>query len=152
MCSVGPCLLNIPVVSVPEVVAVSIALPLRYQINRGLAALRDIALGRDLKKFLAVCCVAYLTMEFRILVHCFGGRTRELVTPFPEVLSLRPQKSAQASTAFEPRRVVKQPSSASGGDLWLQSDVDGNFLDLLSSMDFHSLILKSKVEYPRIQG
>ncbi|URD75503.1 hypothetical protein MUK42_34831 [Musa troglodytarum] len=46
------------------------------------------------------------------------GRTRELVTPFPEVLSLRPQKSAQASTAFEPRRVVKQPSSASGGDLW----------------------------------
>lgn len=63
---------NIPVVSVPEDVAVNIALSLRYQINRGFAALRDIALGRDLKKFLAVCCVAYLTMEFRILVHCFG--------------------------------------------------------------------------------
>ncbi|CAL9049593.1 unnamed protein product [Musa banksii] len=45
---------NIPVVSVPQVVAVNIALSIRYQINRGFAALRDIALGRDLKKFLAV--------------------------------------------------------------------------------------------------
>ncbi|KAJ8492467.1 hypothetical protein OPV22_014188 [Ensete ventricosum] len=45
---------NIPVVSVSEDLAVNIALSLRYQINLGFAALRDITLGRDLKKFLAV--------------------------------------------------------------------------------------------------
>ncbi|RRT58803.1 hypothetical protein B296_00041275 [Ensete ventricosum] len=40
-------------VSVPEDLTVNIALSLRYEINWALAALRDIALGRDLKKFLS---------------------------------------------------------------------------------------------------
>lgn len=47
---------HIPEVSIPEDVAVSVALSLRYEINRGFAVLRDIASGRDLKKFLMVFC------------------------------------------------------------------------------------------------
>ncbi|KAG1367732.1 reticulon-like protein B2 [Cocos nucifera] len=45
---------RIPEVSIPEDVAVNVALSLRYEINRGFAVLRDIASGRDLKKFLMV--------------------------------------------------------------------------------------------------
>ncbi|XP_042380027.1 reticulon-like protein B2 [Zingiber officinale] len=45
---------HIPVVSIPEDLTVKIALSLKYEINRSLAVLREIALGRDLKKFLAV--------------------------------------------------------------------------------------------------
>ncbi|XP_020574950.1 reticulon-like protein B2 [Phalaenopsis equestris] len=45
---------NIPHVSIPEDLAVNIALSLRFEINRSIAALREIASGRDLKKFLAV--------------------------------------------------------------------------------------------------
>lgn len=40
---------------VSEDLFVSIALSLRHEINRGFAVLREIAAGRDLKKFLAVC-------------------------------------------------------------------------------------------------
>ena len=46
---------HIPEVSIPEDVAINVALSLRYEINRAFAVLRDIASGRDLKKFLAVC-------------------------------------------------------------------------------------------------
>ncbi|XP_017698794.2 reticulon-like protein B3 isoform X1 [Phoenix dactylifera] len=52
---------RIPEVSIPEDVAVSFALSLRYEINRGFAVLRDIASGRDLKKFLMVCCSVFLS-------------------------------------------------------------------------------------------
>lgn len=45
---------RIPEVSIPEDMTVNIALSLRYEINWAFAALRDIALGRDLKKFLSV--------------------------------------------------------------------------------------------------
>lgn len=45
---------HIPVVSIPEDLTVNIALSLRYEINRGFAVLREIASGRDLKKFLIV--------------------------------------------------------------------------------------------------
>ncbi|OAY77459.1 Reticulon-like protein B1 [Ananas comosus] len=45
---------NIPEVSIPEDVVVNVALSLRYEINRGFAVLREIASGRDLKKFLGV--------------------------------------------------------------------------------------------------
>ncbi|PKA64324.1 Reticulon-like protein B3 [Apostasia shenzhenica] len=45
---------RIPEVSVPEDLALDIALSVRYEINRGFAVLRDIVVGRDLKKFLAV--------------------------------------------------------------------------------------------------
>ncbi|XP_074578220.1 reticulon-like protein B2 [Curcuma longa] len=45
---------HIPEVSIPEKLAVDIALSMRYEINCGLSALREIASGRDLKKFLAV--------------------------------------------------------------------------------------------------
>ena len=43
-----------PQVIIPEDLAVNIALALRFEINRSIAALREIASGRDLKKFLAV--------------------------------------------------------------------------------------------------
>ena len=51
---------RIPEVSIPEDVAVNVALSLRYEINRGFTVLRDIASGRDLKKFLVVCCLVFL--------------------------------------------------------------------------------------------
>ncbi|KAH7682419.1 Reticulon domain-containing protein [Dioscorea alata] len=45
---------RIPEVSISEDMAVKIARSLRYEINTALAVLREIALGRDLKKFLGV--------------------------------------------------------------------------------------------------
>lgn len=51
---------HIPEVSIPEELTVDIALSLRYEINRGLAVLREIASGRDLKKFLSVCLICCL--------------------------------------------------------------------------------------------
>ncbi|KAJ8436600.1 hypothetical protein Cgig2_031541 [Carnegiea gigantea] len=44
----------IPKVHIPEAPVLDIASALRFEINRGFASLREIALGRDLKKFLAV--------------------------------------------------------------------------------------------------
>ncbi|KAJ4705923.1 Reticulon-like protein [Melia azedarach] len=46
--------LEIPVVTVPEKCVLEVASALRFEINRALAVLRDIASGRDLKKFLGV--------------------------------------------------------------------------------------------------
>jgi hypothetical protein len=51
---------RIPEVVIPEDVVVNIALSTRYEINRAFANLRQIALGRDIKKFLMV----------RLLSHC----------------------------------------------------------------------------------
>nr|AEZ00899.1 putative 24 kDa seed maturation protein [Elaeis guineensis] len=70
---------HIPEVSIPEDVAVSVALSLRYDINRAFAVLRDIASGRDLKKFLLVIaglwvlsiigsCCNFLTLFYIVFV------------------------------------------------------------------------------------
>lgn len=45
---------RIPEVSIPEDVTRDVALTVRFEINRALSVLRDIALGRDIKKFLVV--------------------------------------------------------------------------------------------------
>ncbi|KAL5989172.1 Reticulon-like protein B2 [Asimina triloba] len=45
---------HIPQVSIPEDVVVNVAQSLRFEINRAFALLREIASGRDLRKFLAV--------------------------------------------------------------------------------------------------
>ncbi|CAL9764930.1 unnamed protein product [Musa acuminata subsp. burmannicoides] len=70
---------HIPVVSIPENLVVDIALSLRYEINRGFAVLREIATGRDLKKFLIVIaglwvlstvgrCCNFLTLFYIVFV------------------------------------------------------------------------------------
>ncbi|KAJ6851870.1 reticulon-like protein B4 [Iris pallida] len=58
---------HIPQVSIPEDLTVNIALSLRYEINRAFAVLREIASGRDLKKFLIVIAGLWL---FSILGSC----------------------------------------------------------------------------------
>ncbi|CAN6443926.1 unnamed protein product [Victoria cruziana] len=45
---------QIPRVHIPEDVVVNIALGLRFELKRALSLLREVALGRDLKKFLGV--------------------------------------------------------------------------------------------------
>ncbi|XP_058100189.1 reticulon-like protein B2 [Magnolia sinica] len=45
---------RIPKVAIPQDLVVNIALSLHFEINRALSVLRDIALGRDLRMFLAV--------------------------------------------------------------------------------------------------
>lgn len=73
---------HIPVVEVPEDLFVSIALSLRHEINGGFAILRDIAAGRDLKKFLAVAaglwvlsilgsCCSFITLFYIVVVVLF---------------------------------------------------------------------------------
>lgn len=51
----GRSLPEIPELRIPEAPVVRIASALRIEINHGFAVLRDIASGRDLRKFLAVC-------------------------------------------------------------------------------------------------
>ncbi|KAH7658243.1 Reticulon domain-containing protein [Dioscorea alata] len=51
---------RIPEVSIPEDLTVDIARSLRYEINRAIAVLREIALGRDLKQFLGVIAGLWL--------------------------------------------------------------------------------------------
>ncbi|XP_008796064.1 reticulon-like protein B2 [Phoenix dactylifera] len=70
---------RIPEASIPEDLAVNVALSLRYEINRAFAVLREIASGRDLKKFLVVIaglwvlsilgsCCNFLTLFYTMLV------------------------------------------------------------------------------------
>ncbi|GJN38178.1 hypothetical protein PR202_gb27195 [Eleusine coracana subsp. coracana] len=70
---------RIPEVIIPEDVVVNIALSTRYEINRAFANLRQIALGRDLKKFLMVIagfwllsvlgsCCNFLTLVYIVFV------------------------------------------------------------------------------------
>ncbi|KAI0491872.1 hypothetical protein KFK09_026133 [Dendrobium nobile] len=70
---------HIPQVIIPEDLAVNIALSLRFEINRSIAALREIASGRDLKAFLAVIaglwvvsilgsCLNFLTLFYLVFV------------------------------------------------------------------------------------
>lgn len=46
---------RIPEVIIPEDIVLGVASAFRIEFNRALAILRDIASGRDLKKFLVVC-------------------------------------------------------------------------------------------------
>ena len=48
---------HIPQVVIPEEPVMKCASALRIEINRGFAVLRDIASGKDLKKFLSVCSI-----------------------------------------------------------------------------------------------
>ncbi|PKA59043.1 Reticulon-like protein B2 [Apostasia shenzhenica] len=70
---------HIPQVIIPEDLAVNVARSLRFEINRLLATLREIASGRDLKKFLAVIsglwiisilgnCCSFLTLFYIVFV------------------------------------------------------------------------------------
>lgn len=70
---------RIPEVHIHEDLAVNIARSLRFEINRGVTVLRNIALGRDLKKFLAVVaglwilsvlgnCCNFLTLFYIVFV------------------------------------------------------------------------------------
>lgn len=45
---------RIPEIHIPEEPVLQVAAALRIEINRGFTVLRDIASGRDLKKFLSV--------------------------------------------------------------------------------------------------
>ncbi|KAL9230986.1 hypothetical protein vseg_006264 [Gypsophila vaccaria] len=68
---------NIPVVSIPEGPVLETASALRYEINRGLASLHEIASGRDLKKFLAVIAGLWI---FSILGSCCSFLTLFYIT------------------------------------------------------------------------
>lgn len=68
-----------PEVIVPEDLVVSIALSLRYEINRAFATFREIASGKDVKKFLTVIaalwvvsvigsCFTFLTLFYLVFV------------------------------------------------------------------------------------
>ncbi|CAD6271509.1 unnamed protein product [Miscanthus lutarioriparius] len=70
---------NIPEVKIPEDLAVNVARSLRYEINRGLASLREIGQGHDLKKFLIVIaglwilsvlgsCCNFLTLSYIVFM------------------------------------------------------------------------------------
>lgn len=73
---------KIPEVSIPDDPVKQIAAALRIEINRGFKILRDIASGRDLKKFLTVIaglwffsiiggCLNFLTLFYIVLVVLF---------------------------------------------------------------------------------
>lgn len=53
---------KIPQVHIPEEPVLQIASALRIEINRAFAVLRDIASGRDLKKFLSVCWFPFVVV------------------------------------------------------------------------------------------
>ncbi|MBA0689742.1 hypothetical protein Goari_007457 [Gossypium aridum] len=67
---------RIPEVQIPKDPVMEFAQALRFEINRAFAVLRDIASGRDLKKFLSVCGLlvpsGYLFCDRRLmgLVYC----------------------------------------------------------------------------------
>ncbi|CAA0843073.1 Reticulon-like protein B5 [Striga hermonthica] len=63
---------KIPNVVIPEDIVLAIASSIRIEINRALATLRDIASGRDLKKFLAVIAGLWVLSVFG---SCFNFLT-----------------------------------------------------------------------------
>ncbi|XP_076929213.1 reticulon-like protein B2 [Bidens hawaiensis] len=74
---------KIPEISIPEKPVLEIVSSLRIEINRGLAAIRDIASGKDLKKFLSVIaglwfvsiisnCYNFLTLVYILVVLLFS--------------------------------------------------------------------------------
>lgn len=58
---------RIPTVSIPEDAVVDTARALCYEINRAFTVLREVALGRDLKKFLSVSWLGSLKVSFQSL-------------------------------------------------------------------------------------
>ena len=70
---------RIPEVHLPEEPFLQVASALRIEINQGFAVLRNIASGRDLKKFLIVCI---------ILLPCLFGNSCTLYVSFPLNLAL----------------------------------------------------------------
>ena len=70
---------RIPEVHLPEEPFLQVASALRIEINQGFAVLRNIASGRDLKKFLIVCI---------ILLPCLFGKSCTLYVSFPLNLAL----------------------------------------------------------------
>ena len=58
---------RIPEVHIPEDPVLQLASALRIEINRGLVSLRDIASGRELKKFLVVCFLALISSCYRFV-------------------------------------------------------------------------------------
>ncbi|XP_042505321.1 reticulon-like protein B2 [Macadamia integrifolia] len=63
---------HIPTVSIPEEPIIQFAAALRFEINRALAVLREIASGKDLKKFLAVIAGLWV---LSIVGSCFNFLT-----------------------------------------------------------------------------
>jgi len=55
---------RIPEVRIPEDKYLQFAAGLRNELNQALDSLRNIASGKDLKKFLVVCCVILLCRAF----------------------------------------------------------------------------------------
>ena len=60
---------KIPQVHIPEKPVLEFASALRVEINRAFALLRDIASGRDLKKFLSVCCFPFIFCSFPLGIY-----------------------------------------------------------------------------------
>ncbi|KAK6117670.1 hypothetical protein DH2020_048587 [Rehmannia glutinosa] len=63
---------KIPNVVIPEDIVLGVASSLRIEINRALAILRDVASGRDLKKFLAIIAGLWV---LSVLGSCFNFLT-----------------------------------------------------------------------------
>lgn len=63
---------KIPQVSIPEKPVLEIVSTLRIELNRGFAAVRDIASGKDLKKFLSVIAGLWLVS---IISNCYNFLT-----------------------------------------------------------------------------
>lgn len=61
---------RIPELHIPEEPVLQFAAALRIEINRAFSVLRDIASGRDLKKFLSVSFCLYLMHSSVDSFHC----------------------------------------------------------------------------------
>ncbi|GER25205.1 reticulon-like protein [Striga asiatica] len=77
---------KIPNVVIPEDIVLAIASSIRIEINRALATLRDIASGRDLKKFLAVIAGLWVLSVFG---SCFNFLTLFYICNFVDPLNLK---------------------------------------------------------------
>ena len=64
---------RIPEVHLPEEPFLQVASALRIEINRALGMLRDIAAGRDLKKFLGVCSLTLFLIFFNFCRAWIGN-------------------------------------------------------------------------------
>ncbi|KAG8381219.1 hypothetical protein BUALT_Bualt06G0099400 [Buddleja alternifolia] len=69
---INKCPPKIPEVSIPEDIVLGVASALRIEFNRALAILRDIASGRDLKKFLVVIVGLWV---LSLMGNCFNFLT-----------------------------------------------------------------------------
>ncbi|CAA7402697.1 unnamed protein product [Spirodela intermedia] len=89
---------RIPEIHIPEDLAVNIALTLRCEINSIFSMLRDIALGRDLRKFLAVIAGLWI---LSVIGNCYSLLTLfYLVIVFLHTLPLLYEKYEDKVDAF----------------------------------------------------